>query len=64
MGVIVYLIYKLLFTLTRSVFIPLVISIIIGVIVYFVIILFMYSDHPEELESIPYVSKLINKLKK
>jgi stage V sporulation protein B len=64
MGVIVYLIYKLLFTLTRSVFIPLVISIIIGVIVYFVIILFMYSDHPEELESIPYVSKLINKLKR
>ena len=64
MGVIVAGVYYGLFALTRKVFIPLILAVVIGVIVYFVIIFYFYSDHPEELSSIPYANKIIYKLKK
>lgn len=64
MGVIVAIVYYGLFALTRRVLIPLILSVCIGVIVYFVIIIYFYSDHPEELSSIPYANKIIYKLKK
>ena len=57
-------IYYGLFALTRRVLIPLILSVCIGVIVYFVIIIYFYSDHPEELSSIPYANKIIYKFKK
>lgn len=53
MGLVVGGCYFGLFSLTRKVFIPLIVSIVIGVITYFTIILYMYADHPKELESIP-----------
>lgn len=64
MGVIVGVCYYGLFTLTHKVFLPLMISIVIGIIVYFVIILYMYADHPEELSSIPYAGRIMRKLKR
>lgn len=64
MGIIVAAVYFGLLTLTHKVFIPLMLSIVIGVIVYFAIILYFYMDHPEELESIPYINKIIRRLKK
>jgi len=64
MGIIVYAVYYGLFNLTRSVFIPLMISVLVGIIVYFIIIFFIYSDNPEELEDIPYASRLLSKFKK
>ena len=63
MGVIVAIVYYGLFALTRRVLIPLILSVCIGVIVYFVIIIYFYSDHPEELSSIPYANKIIYKFK-
>lgn len=64
MGVVVGACYFGLFTLTRKVFIPLILSVIIGIIVYFVIIIYLYSDHPEELDSIPYMNRIITKVKR
>lgn len=64
MGVAVYLVYEVLFNLTRMVFVPLMISIIVGVIIYFVVILYLYKDHPELLSNIPYVDRLLTKFKK
>ncbi|MEG0365405.1 MAG: polysaccharide biosynthesis protein [Coprobacillus sp.] len=64
MGIIVGISYFGLFMLTKKVFIPLVISVILGVITYFVIILYMYAEHPSELESIPYLNKLVYKIRK
>lgn len=64
MGIFVTASYYGLFTLTHKVLIPLVISIILGVIIYFSIILYFYADHPEELEAIPYMNKIIAKLKR
>lgn len=64
MGVAVYAIYVGLHALTKSVIIPLGLSIVAGVIIYFIIILFIYSDHAEELNSIPYMGRIINKLKR
>lgn len=64
MGIIVAIVYYGLFALTRKVLIPLVLAVIIGVIVYFVIIFYFYSDHPQELSSIPYANKIIYKFKK
>ena len=64
MGVIVAIVYYGFFALTRRVLIPLILSVCIGVIVYFVIIIYFYSDHPEELSSIPYANKIIYKFKK
>lgn len=64
MGIFVTASYYGLFTLTHKVLVPLVISIILGVIIYFSIILYFYADHPEELEAIPYMNKIIAKLKR
>lgn len=64
MGICVALCYYGLFFITKQVFIPLIISIIIGIVVYFIIILYFYSNNPEELSAIPYAGKIINKLYK
>ncbi|MEG0277265.1 MAG: polysaccharide biosynthesis protein [Coprobacillus sp.] len=64
MGIVVAGCYFGLFALTKKVFIPLIISIIVGVIVYFTIILYLYADHPKELEAIPYLNRLVYKIKK
>ena len=64
MGIVVGACYFGLFILTRKVFIPLIISVIIGVIVYFTVILYLYADHPQELSAIPYVNRLVYKFKK
>lgn len=63
MGIIVAIVYYGLFTLTRKVLIPLILAVIVGIIVYFVIIIYMYWDHPEELYSIPYMRTVFSKLK-
>lgn len=63
MGIVVAIVYFGLFSLTRRVLFPLVISIIIGVVVYFVIVIYIYWDHPEELYSIPYMRTVFAKLK-
>ena len=65
MGAIVYLSYKGLFILSgHMVFLPLVLSIMIGVIVYFVVILYLYKDHLELLNSIPMMDKVTSRLMK
>lgn len=64
MAVVVLIVYYGLFTLTRKVFIPFILAVVIGVVVYFAIMLFMYSDNPEELEQIPYMSYFTSRLKK
>jgi len=64
MGIIVAICYYGLFALTHKVFIPLIIAVIVGIIVYFTIIFFFYADHPEELNAIPYINKILYKLKK
>lgn len=63
MVVFVALAYYGLFALTHQVFIPLVLSIIIGVTVYFAVIIYIYWDHPELLYSIPYMKTVFSKLK-
>lgn len=64
MGIIVAIVYYGLFALTRKVLIPLVLSVIIGIAVYFMIIIYIYWDHPEELYSIPYMRTVFAKLKR
>lgn len=64
MGIIVYGTYHLLFHITHQVFVPLMISIFVGIVVYFAIILFIYSDNPELLDNIPYINKILSKIKK
>ncbi len=64
MGIVVGICYYGLFALTRKVFIPLIISIIFGVMVYFVIIFYLYADHPDELSAIPYANRIMYKIKK
>lgn len=64
MGIVVAIVYYGLFMLTKKVFIPLVLSIMIGIVVYFMIIVYIYWDHPEELYSIPYMRIVFTKLKR
>ena len=64
MGIIVGGTYYILFTFTRKVFIPMVLAIGIGVIIYFMIIVFLYSDHPELLDEIPYMNKITRRLQR
>lgn len=64
MGIVVYAVYYGLFTLTRSVFVPLILSVIVGIIVYFIIIFFIYSDNPEELDDIPYANRILSKFRR
>lgn len=63
MGIVVYGVYELLFILTKMVFIPMIISIFIGIIIYFVIILYLYKDHPELLSGIPYMNRILRKFR-
>lgn len=64
MGAIVWCCYYGLFALTKKVFIPLIFSIGIGIIIYFVIILYMYAEHPQDLQAIPYLNKIVYKVKR
>ncbi|MGN1182150.1 MAG: polysaccharide biosynthesis C-terminal domain-containing protein, partial [Faecalibacillus sp.] len=64
MGIIVGFVYYGLFTLMHRVFISLMISIVVGVIVYFILIIYIYWDHPQELYSIPYMRTIYAKLKR
>lgn len=52
------------FCLNKKVFIPLIFSIGIGIIIYFVIILYMYAEHPQDLQAIPYLNKIVYKVKR
>ncbi|MCD7894020.1 MAG: polysaccharide biosynthesis protein [Erysipelotrichaceae bacterium] len=63
MGVIVWICYKVLFMLTHMVFVPLMLSIVVGVVVYFLVIFYMSSDHPEYLDAIPYANKIAQRLR-
>lgn len=64
MGVATYFVYTLLFSLTRRVFLPLMLAIMIAMIVYFGIILFFYKDHPQVLYNIPGFDKIARKVYK
>ena len=64
MGVATYLVYTLLFSLTKRVFLPLMLAIMIAMIVYFGIILFFYKDHPQVLYNIPGFDKIARKVYK
>lgn len=64
MGIVVAGVYFGLFKLTRMVFIPLVLSVIVGIIIYFTVIIFLYSSHLEELDAIPYMSKITRRFQK
>lgn len=63
MGVGVYCIYQLLFMLTRRVFLPLMLSILLGIVLYFVVIIFFYQGREEQLDQIPYLNRILRKLK-
>ena len=62
MGACAYGSYYLLFKVFHRVFIPLILAIIVGVVVYFFSILFIFKDHLEMLSGVPYVDKIIRKL--
>ena len=62
MGACAYGSYYLLFKIFHRVFIPLILAIIVGVVVYFFSILFIFKDHLEMLSGVPYVDKIIRKL--
>lgn len=64
MGIFVAIVYYGLFALTRKVLIPLILAVMVGIVVYFIIIFYFYSDHPQELASIPYANKIMNKMKR
>ena len=63
MGVGVYGIYQLLFMLTRRVFLPLMLSVLLGILIYFVVIIFFYQGREEQLDQIPYLNRILRKLK-
>ena len=62
MSIAVYVSYRLLFAITRMVFVPLVISVFVGIVVYFAIVIFMYKDHLEELNNIPMMDKITRRI--
>lgn len=64
MGVAVWGVYQLLFIVTHRVFLPLMISVVVGIVVYFAIIIFFYWEHPSQLYSLPYMRTIFSKLKK
>ena len=64
MAVSVLGIYYGLFTLTHRVFLPLILSVVVGVMVYFVLIMYIYWEHPTYLFEIPYTRTLYYKIKR
>lgn len=62
MGVVAYFSYHFLFGLTHRVFIPLMLAIVLAIIVYFIVILYLYRDHPQTVYNIPYVDKIARKV--
>lgn len=64
MVVVVAVIYYGLFTLTHQVFVPLVLSIVLGIVTYFTVIIYIYWDHPQHLYTIPYMKTVFSKLKR
>lgn len=64
MAVAVLGVYYGLFTLTHRVFLPLILSVVVGVMIYFVLIMYIYWEHPIYLFEIPYMRKLYYKIKR
>ena len=64
MGAIVLGVYYGLFTLTHRVFLPLILSVVVGVFVYFIMIMYIYWEHPAYLFEIPYMKTLYYKIKR
>ena len=64
MAVAVLGVYYGLFTLTHRVFLPLILSVVVGVMVYFVLIMYIYWEHPTYLFEIPYMRTLYYKIKR
>lgn len=64
MGIVVGACYYGLFYLTHKVFIPLILSVILGIMVYFIVILYFYADHPQELDGIPYINRILRHFKR
>lgn len=64
MAIAVLGVYYGLKVLTHMVAIPLMLSVIAGIIVYFVVIFYLYAEHPEDLECLPYASRILNKFKR
>lgn len=62
MGCFAYGTYTILFHFFRRVFIPLLLSIGVGVVVYFAVIIFFYRDHLELLSALPVVNKIVAKI--
>ena len=61
MGIVVYLSYQGLQYLFHIRFISLGVSIVIGVVIYFIGILYFYQDHMQSLSDLPFVSRFIKK---
>ena len=61
MAIIVALCYYNLINLIHRVIPVLALTILIGIISYFGMLLYLYKDHPEELSQIPYLQKLIKR---
>ena len=57
-------VYYGLFTLTHRVFLPLILSVVVGVFVYFIMIMYIYWEHPAYLFEIPYMKTLYYKIKR
>jgi stage V sporulation protein B len=49
---------------THRVLIPLVAAIGLAIIVYFVVILYLYKDHPDTIYNIPYMDKIASRFYK
>ncbi|SEI89206.1 stage V sporulation protein B [Kandleria vitulina] len=64
MGVVAYGSYTVLFMFTHRVLIPLVAAIGLAIIVYFVVILYLYKDHPDTIYNIPYMDKIASRFYK
>ena len=49
---------------THRVFLPLILSVVVGVFVYFIMIMYIYWEHPAYLFEIPYMKTLYYKIKR
>lgn len=61
MVAIVFISYHIIISTLNSQVISLAITIIIGAISYFIVILYLYKEHLDELADFPYINKLIKK---